>query len=327
MILSKTPLRITLGGGGTDLESFYSLYNGFCITAAINKYIYVGLHKSFENNFLLKYSNFEKEKNIRNIKHPIIRKVLELSNINKDFLEIASFADIVGGTGLGSSSCFTVGLLNVINSFKNLKLSKNKLAELACDVEIKKLGLPIGKQDQYASAYGGIKSIKINKQGKVNIKNIKISKKNILVLEKNIGLYFTGKIRKKHNILKKQNFDTKNKNLQIIENLKEIKAMGINNLKLLENGELDKFGKQLHEHWLLKLQRSKNISDSKINKIYNFAINNGAEGGKLIGAGGAGFLMLYSSDQNFLEKKLMKKFNLKKLNFNFDFEGSKIIKI
>ena len=326
MIISRSPLRISLGGGGTDLPSYYRKHEAFLISAAINKYVYVGIHKTFEKGFYLKYSNYERVQKVENIKHPIIKESIKsFKNNILDNIEIISLADIPARTGLGSSGSFTTALLLALYRYKKKKISKEQLAELACSIEIKKLNEPVGKQDQYISVYGGLKKMKINTKGKVTVSNLKISKKNINNLQSKLSIFFTGYLRKSSKILSNQNQKTIKNDREIIENLHQIKDIGLKSLKALEKTQFDDFAYLMNEHWNKKIERDKLMSNSKINKIYQVGINNGgALGGKLIGAGGGGFLMFYSNNKNKLIKTITKH-GLKQVDFSFDFNGTQII--
>lgn len=325
MIITRSPLRISLGGGGTDIKSYYQNHGGYVISAAINKYVYTSIIEPYSDGIYLKYSSHERANKINNIKHPIIREVLKNLNLKKKKrIEITTLADIPSGTGLGSSGSFTNSLVKALYSFNNLNISKTALAEFSCNIEIKKLKRPVGKQDQYISSYGGIKSLIINKKGNVNVKKIILSDKTFHKLEENLVLFFTGYTRSASKILKKQDNDSKKNLDKMIENLTEVKKMGYLTKKLLENNDLDQYAELMKYHWLKKLERSNNISNKKINYIYNEALKNGAKGGKLVGAGGGGFLMFYAKDKKKLIKK-MNNFNLKELKFNFDFQGTKTL--
>ena len=298
MIIARSPLRISLGGGGTDIKSYYQNHGGYVISAAIDKYVYTSIIEPYSDGIFLKYSSHELVNKINNIKHPIIREVLKNLNFKKKKrIEITTLADIPSGTGLGSSGSFTNSLVKALYTFNNLNISKTALAEFSCDIEINKLKRPVGKQDQYISSYGGIKSLTINKKGSVNVRKIVLSDKTFHKLEENLLLFFTGYTRSASKILKKQDDDSK-KNLDtMIKNLTEVKKMGYLTKKLLENGDLDEYAELMKYHWLKKLERSNNISNKKINYIYNEALKNGARGGKLVGAGGGGFLMFYAKDK------------------------------
>jgi D-glycero-alpha-D-manno-heptose-7-phosphate kinase len=324
MIISRSPLRISLGGGGTDIPSFYQKHDGFVMAAAINKYVYTSIIEPYANGFFLKYSSLEKVKNINKIKHPIIREVLLKYKLNLKRIEITTLADIPSGTGLGSSGSFTNSLIKALYAFNNRSINTEKLSEESCDIEINRLKNPVGKQDQYISAYGGIKNFVFKKNNKVIVSNTKISRDTFFELEDNLLLFFTGFTRSSSTILKKQDVDSKKNIHEMIENLKKIKKMGLEAKKLIENNDLKKYGELMNYHWKKKIERSKNITNKKINYIYEEALKSGAIGGKLVGAGGGGFLMFYAHDKTALRKKML---NLKveELIFKFDTEGTKII--
>jgi D-glycero-alpha-D-manno-heptose-7-phosphate kinase len=272
----------------------------------------------------LKYSSLEKVKNINKIKHPIIREVLLKYKLNLKRIEITTLADIPSGTGLGSSGSFTNSLIKALYAFNNRSINTEKLSEESCDIEINRLKNPVGKQDQYISAYGGIKNFVFKKNNKVIVSNTKISRDTFFELEDNLLLFFTGFTRSSSTILKKQDVDSKKNIHEMIENLKKIKKMGLEAKKLIENNDLKKYGELMNYHWKKKIERSKNITNKKINYIYEEALKSGAIGGKLVGAGGGGFLMFYAHDKTALRKKML---NLKveELIFKFDTEGTKII--
>jgi D-glycero-alpha-D-manno-heptose-7-phosphate kinase len=324
MIISRSPLRISLGGGGTDIPSFYEKHEGFVMAAAINKYVYTSIIEPYANGFFLKYSKLEKIKDIKKIKHPIIREVLLKYKFNLKRIEITTLADIPAGTGLGSSGSFTNSLIKALYAFNNRSINTERLSEESCDIEINRLKNPVGKQDQYISAYGGIKNFIFKKNNKVIVSNTKISRDIFFELEDNLLLFFTGFTRSSSTILKKQDVDSKKNIYEMIENLKNIKKMGLEAKKLIENNDLKKYGELMNYHWRKKIERSKNITNKKINYLYEEALKNGAIGGKLVGAGGGGFLMFYADDKTSLRKKML---NLKveELKFKFDTEGTKII--
>lgn len=295
MIIARSPLRITLGGGGTDLPSFYEKHSGFLIAAAIDKYVYVTLTKPFKPGIYLKYSLIEKTKNINNIKHPIIREVLRHEKLFNKPLEITTLADIPSGTGLGSSGSFTTALIKALYYQEKKIISPKILAEKACFIEMKKLNDPVGKQDQYISAYGGVTCFEFKKKDYVHSETLKMSQYNLNKLEENILLFYTGYSRKSKNILINQkNLSVKN-NKEMINSLKKIKAIGYQVKNFLEKGDFESFGEIMNDHWHEKKKRSKIMSNSKINYWYEGALKNGAIGGKLVGAGGGGFLMFYAS--------------------------------
>jgi D-glycero-alpha-D-manno-heptose-7-phosphate kinase len=318
MYLSKTPLRISFIGGGSDLETF-SQSEGSVISVTIDKYIFLTMHKLFERgNIFLKYSKSEKISSLAEIKHPIIREVFTKYNItNVDF---NSSADIPSGTGLGSSSAFTVGLINLCLRHLDEFKSANKIAEEACDIEIKKLKEPIGKQDQYACSLGGLNQLKFKLDGSVEVEKVNISPEKLTSLNNNLHLFYTGITRSASLILKQQIVETRKPNKFSI--IKEMVNLTHTSKRLLENGEIDDFGKILNEGWLLKKQMSNKISNKTIDELYSYGISNGALGGKLLGAGAGGFVLFYcpeSRKEKFL-KKMIKDF--RQVPFKFEFEGS-----
>ena len=323
MIITRSPLRISLGGGGTDLPSYYNDYDGFVISAAIDKYIYITIHKTFIDELILKYSKLEKVLNVEQIEHPIIRETLKLLNTDIKSLEISSLADLPAGTGLGSSSSFTTALIQALHQNSNHLIYPERLASMACDVELNKLGEPIGKQDQYISAFGGITQFTFDKDG-VLVTPLKISKETLYNLEDNLLLFFTGYSRSASSILKEQDDKTKNNNGAMINNLHFVKELGIKSKVALESANLGDFSELMNIHWQNKKERSKNMSNSKIDEWWKLALKNGALGGKLIGADGGGFLMFYTSDSSKL-RYAMNNIGLEEVRFKFDFEGTKVI--
>ena len=327
MIITRSPLRITLGGGGTDLPSYYNKNEGFVLSAAINKYVYVSIIKPFTEGIFLKYSKIEKVKNINEIQHPIIREVLKMLNLEPQ-IEITTLADIPAGTGLGSSGSFTTALLKAAYSNIKENLSQERLAELACHVEINLLGEPIGKQDQYISAIGGLNSFTFhrNNEGKdkVTFKPIKIKNKTMLDLEENLLLFFTGYSRSASNMLRDQNKRSLENEESMINNLHFIKDIGYMSKEALESDNIELFGELMHKHWEHKKKRYNAISNSKIDECYNLGIKNGAIGGKVVGAGGGGFLMFLANNKSLL-RKTMCSVGLKEVHFRFDFEGTKLM--
>lgn len=324
MIICRSPLRISLGGGGTDIPSFYKIYEGKVIAAAINKYVFTTIITPYVDGIFLKYSKSENVSKIKDIKHPIIREVLNNYKNYSKRIEITTLADIPSGTGLGSSGSFTNSLIRAIYELKEKKISKTDLAEKSCDIEINNLKRPVGKQDQYISSFGGIKNFYFKKNGRVKVNDLKIKKKTIKKLENNLLLFFTGFTRSSTKILNKQDVETKNSQKNIIDNLCEVKKIGIETENLLLRDKLLDFGLLMNYHWKKKLERSKEISNEKINYMYTQALKNGAIGGKLVGAGGGGFLMFYSEDPEKLRDK-MKKLKVNELKFNFDYEGTKVL--
>ncbi len=327
MILSRAPTRITLGGGGTDLESYYSKYGGFLIGGAIDKYCSILANKRFYDSIRLSYSQMEIKDNVADIEHRIFRATLSLLGIGKG-IELHSTADVPAGCGLGTSSSFTVALLNALHTYHRNFVSQKQLAEEACHIEIDILGEPIGKQDQYMAAFGGLTCLTFDKNGDVTVEPLRISPETLDQLEGNILLFFTGKERSASEILSEQDEKSKADDPEMIENLHRIKEIGLETRKYLEKGQLNMLGELFHAHWETKKKRSRMISDPFVDECYEVARRNGAVGGKLIGAGGGGFFMFYCSNNNSDKPKLveaMQKMCLRWERFRFDFEGAKIL--
>jgi D-glycero-alpha-D-manno-heptose-7-phosphate kinase len=324
MIIARAPLRISLGGGGTDLPSYYREHGGFLIAAAIDKYVYINIHRRFVDGFLLKYSQLEEAETIEQIKHPIIREALKLTGVQERNLEITSMADIPAGTGLGSSGSFTTALLKAFHALRKNLVHPAELAEQACQIEIEKLGEPIGKQDQYISAFGGITCFKFMPDGRVEAWPLKISEETLFNLEDNLLLFFTGYSRSASKILKEQDDKSKKSEKAIIDNLHFVKDLGKQSQLALEKGNLNEFARLMDVHWQRKKERSESMSNHQINQCYDCAMANGALGGKLIGAGGGGFLMFYAEDKARLRHAMREK-GLTEVRFRFDFEGTKIL--
>jgi D-glycero-alpha-D-manno-heptose-7-phosphate kinase len=324
MIISRAPVRLSIGGGGTDLPSYYKEFGGFLIATAINKYVYISLNKRFENSIRLSYSKTEIVEGVEKIEHRIFREALKYTRINKQ-IELVSIADIPSNCGLGTSSTFTVSLLNALFNYKKEHLSIEKLAEAACHIEINVLKEPIGKQDQYVSAFGGFNSYWFNKDGSVNVEPVNIKEESIMDLQNNILLFYLKKERSASSILKIQNDKSINKDDSTLQRLHKIKEIGLYTKKVLESGNIDEYGEILHNHWLIKKSLSDKVSDSEIDEIYEYALKNGAVGGKVVGAGGGGFLMLYCSKGKSTLVNAMKKFNLEPFWFYFEKDGVKKI--
>lgn len=324
MIITRSPLRITFGGGGTDLRSYYERHGGFLIAGAINKYVYITLHRVFPPGYIIKYSRMERTEDVSEIKHPIIRESLKLLGFKEEYLELTSMADIPAGTGLGSSSSFTTALLKALHTYRRNLVHPKELAEQACKVEIELVGEPIGKQDQYASAYGGITCFEFRKDGSVEAQPLKISNETLFNLEDNLLLFFTGYSREASSILREQNDKSKQNDRSMTENLHFVKELGLRSRDALEAGDLRKFAALMNEHWEHKKKRSGAMSNTGIDELYALALKNGALGGKLIGAGGGGFLMFYTEDKTRLRHAMLAA-DLREVRFSFDFEGTKIV--
>jgi D-glycero-alpha-D-manno-heptose-7-phosphate kinase len=324
VIIARSPLRISLGGGGTDLPSYYESYGGFVLAAAIDKYIYVSANRPFDGKIKLKYSSIENCEQIDNIKHPIVREVLRTFELSTPQIELGSMADIPSGTGLGSSGSFTTSLIKALCVHYRKNLSTLEIAELACKIEIEVLGEPVGKQDQYIAAVGGITEFNFMQDGSVKISPLNLTMDTIYRLEDNLLLFFTGISRSASMILSDQAVKTKANDSIMIDNLHFVKDLGLRSKIALLNGDTESFGKILHEHWIHKIQRSNGMSNSFIDEAYKSGLANGAIGGKLVGAGGGGFLMFYAFDKTLL-REAMKNFGLEEVRFKFDFEGTKAI--
>ncbi len=324
MIITRSPMRISLGGGGTDLPSYYREHGGFVLSAAIDKYVYITLHETFQPEFVIKYSATEVVQTVDEIKHPIIREALRMVPVAVPHLEIVSLSDIPAGTGLGSSGSFTVALLRALHTLNKELVPRQVLAEQACRIEIDILGEPVGKQDQYISSFGGITSFEFRPDGAVDVAPLRISTETLYNLEDNLLLFFTGFTRSASAILAEQDSKTRGGDSGMIEHLHQIKQFGYESKAALERGDLRRFATIMHEHWERKKYRSKSMTNSAIDEYYELARANGAVGGKLIGAGGGGFLMLYTEDKTRLRHAL-REAGLREVRMRFDFEGTQLL--
>jgi len=324
MIIARSPLRLTLGGGGTDLPSYYEKFGGFLIAAAIDKYVYITVHDTFVPDLILKYSELERVPDASHLKHPIFREAFALLGMDGHSLELTSMADIPAGTGLGSSGSFTTALLKALHAHKKNLVHPAELAAQACEIELDRLKEPIGKQDQYIAAYGGITCFKFLENGKVEAWPLKLSRETRDELEDNLLLFFTGYSRSASAILKEQDQKSKSDDSSMIENLHFVKDLGLQSQRALESGRLAEFARLMDVHWQRKKQRSGGMSNPKINEWYDLAMASGAGGGKLIGAGGGGFLMFYAEDKTKLRQALTRA-GLAEVRFRFDFEGTKLV--
>lgn len=322
MIISRAPVRLSMGGGGTDLPSYYREFGGFLIASAINRYVYILLNKRFEETIRLSYSQTEIVENVEQIKHNIFREALKYAGINKQ-VELVSVADVPSNCGLGTSSTFTVSLMNALYAYKKDYVSLYKLAESACEIEIEILKEPIGKQDQYASAFGGFNAYYFNKDNSVTIEPINIREEVLMELQSNLFLFYLNQKRSASNVLKEQDKKSKIKDENVINRLHKIKEIGLQTRKLFESGKIDEFGEILHEHWMTKKGLSSGITNTFIDEVYETARNNGAIGGKIVGAGGGGFLLLYCPRDKTKLVEAMKMHNLCPTWFSFEPEGAK----
>ena len=325
MIITRSPLRISLGGGGTDLPSYYREHGGgFLIAGAIDKYVYVTVLRPFVEGIYLKYSQLETAATPAEVKHPIIREALTMLGLKTPQLEITTLADIPAGTGLGSSGSFTTALLKALYAHRRHLLLPQELAEMACHIEIERLGEPIGKQDQYIAAYGGLTCFSFNPDDSVDASPLGIPIEALFELEDRLALFFTGYTRNAGDLLKDQHVRSQKSDAAMLESLHYVKDLGLRSKEALERGDIDSFGLLMREHWESKKKRSGGMTNPRIDHFYEKAMGAGAVGGKLVGAGGGGFLMFLADDKSRL-RKAMREEGLEELRFKFDFDGSKVL--
>jgi D-glycero-alpha-D-manno-heptose-7-phosphate kinase len=324
VFIARSPLRVSLGGGGTDLPSYYREFGGFLIAAAIDKAVYVTAHHTFHPELVVRYSRIERVTGPAGVKHPIVREALGLLNITESNVEITSMADIPAGTGLGSSGSFGTALLKALYRLRHKVIAPADLAEAACHIEIDRLGEPVGKQDQYVAAFGGVNTYEFRPDGTVAVRPLEVSDDTLREFEVRVLLFSTGIVRQAPEILKDQDDKTKERSAAMIANLHAIKQIGYESKAVLESGQLGAYGELLHEHWQRKRRRSRLISNPRIDHWYEVARANGAVGGKLIGAGGGGFLMFLADDPTRLRRALAAE-GLAELRFGFDYEGTRIL--
>ncbi|HEU0120192.1 MAG TPA: galactokinase [Bryobacteraceae bacterium] len=325
MIITRSPLRISLGGGGTDLPSYYLEHGGFAISAAIDRYVYITLHNTFQPGLIVKYSKMEHVDGVSDLKHPIVREALRLVlGEGASYLEMTSMSDIPAGTGLGSSGSFTTALLTALHTLNKTVVGRQDLAEQACHIEIDRLGEPVGKQDQYIAAFGGLQCLHFGTDGSVNVEPLAASAETLYTLEDNLVLFFTGYTRSASAILQEQDTKSRQKDTGMAQNLHFIKELGMESKRAFEAGDPRRFGEIMHVHWEHKKKRSSGMSNPRIDEWYEAGRAHGAIGGKLIGAGGGGFLMFYTEDKTRL-RHAMKRLGLSEVRIRFDFEGSAVV--
>jgi D-glycero-alpha-D-manno-heptose-7-phosphate kinase len=317
-------LRVTLGGGGTDLPSYYQTYEGFLIAGAIDKYVYITVNTPFRDGIFLKYSRLEEAASAPEVKHPIIREVLSLPKLGRPKVEITSLTDIPAGTGLGSSGSFTTALLKAMYAHCRLRLSPAETAELACHIEIDRLGEPVGKQDQYIASYGGLTCFTFRRDDTVLAEPLATGERIFYELEDRLLLFFTGFSRSAASILKDQDSRSREKDGRMLDNLHYVKDLGLRSRAALEKGDIPGFALLLREHWEHKKRRSQGMSNPEIDAWYELGMANGAAGGKLVGAGGGGFLMFLAEDAARL-RQAMRGAGLQEVRFRFDLEGTRIV--
>jgi D-glycero-alpha-D-manno-heptose-7-phosphate kinase len=324
MIITRSPLRITLGGGGTDVPSYYREHGGFCIAASIDRYVYVSVIRPFKPGIFLKYSELERVEQVEQVAHNIIREALRMLEFKTPQIEITTLADIPAGTGLGSSGSFTTALLKALYAHRRRLVHPSELAQLACEIEINRLHEPIGKQDQYASAYGGITCFSFHPDESVEARPLPLKMETLFDLEDNLLLFFTGFARSAGLIMEDQEARTQKHDPEMLENLHYVKELGCRTQAALEAGDTGQFGEIMHEHWENKKKRSGGMSNPQIDEWYELGRANGAVGGKLVGAGGGGFLMFYAHERKRL-RAAMARAGLEEVRFRFDFEGTKVL--
>ncbi len=324
MIITRTPFRFTLGGGGTDLSSYYSRYGGFIFAAGIAKYMYIDVNQPFDGLVRVKYSQSETVETAGEIRHDIAREALKLMGIERG-IEVVSIADIPAGTGLGSSSCYTVGLLNALHTFKSDHISLSELAEEACRLEIDILGGPLGKQDQYLAAYGGLTVLEIEPNGTVRVRNARVSEDCIDELNRNLLFFYTHTSHSSADILSDQRSGVERDEREIVESMHRIKEIGYRVLEAVESSNLSEVGRLFDAHWEQKKKLSPKMTTPRFEKIYRSARENGALGGKISGAGGGGFFVFYVEENHRRFKDKMQELGLRPMRYRFDFEGSKVL--
>jgi D-glycero-alpha-D-manno-heptose-7-phosphate kinase len=320
VIFSRAPLRISLGGGGTDLPSYYSEHGGFLLAGAIDKYIYMLMHTVFQRQFKMKYSETENVSDPSEIKHPILRETL-VRHWRGNPLEIASVADVPAGTGMGSSGAFTVALLKGLAQARRTSITPGALAEAACEIEIDVLHEPCGKQDPYVAAHGGICAYTFERDGSVLVEPLELSPETLRSLNDNLLLFYTGDARDASAVLSDQDLRTRTGDGEMLENLHRTKEMGHKSRDLLQSGDLFAYAELMHEHWLNKRKRSPGMASPRIDDLYTLARRSGVIGGKLVGAGGGGFLLLYARNPADT-RQAMAAAGATELSFDFEFSGA-----
>ena len=325
MIITRTPFRVTLGGGGTDLPSFYREHGGFILAVSLDKYMYLNVNTPIvDDKIRVKYTKTEQVEHVDQVEHTLAREALQHFGITSG-IEIVSIVDIPAGTGLGSSSAYLVGLLNAMHALTQNPVGPQQLAEEACHIELDLLKKPIGKQDQYMAAFGGLTILDISPDGKVRVTRLGLEVEVLEALEHNLLMFYTQDMRDATTILRKQDSATQRNDKVVVSSLREIKDIGIETCSAIVDGNLRRFGELMDIHWQAKKRLAEGITNPQIDAWYELAKRNGAIGGKISGAGGGGFLTLYCEENTSQLREAMRGAGLRQLNFRFDFEGSKVI--
>ncbi|HGE72467.1 TPA: galactokinase [Candidatus Poribacteria bacterium] len=325
MIITRTPFRFTLGGGGTDLPSYYSKYGGFIFAAGINKYMFISINRPIVDDLVrVKYSKTEIVNHIDELQHDIAKEAMRMMGI-ENAIEVVSMADVPAGTGLGSSSCYAVGLLNGLHTMKREYIALKEIAEEACRLEIEILKKPIGKQDQYMASFGGLTVLDIERDGKVHVRAARVSDSTIDDLNRNLLMFYTNTSRSADEILSEQSRGAKEEKKDVVENMHYIKEIGYKILEAVESGNITDVGLMFDQHWQYKKRISTKMSNPHFDKIYEIAKENGALGGKISGAGGGGFFVFYVEEKHGKFREKMKELGLREMRYRFDFEGTKVM--
>ena len=325
MIITRTPFRFTLGGGGTDLPSYYEKRGGFILAAAIDKYLYISVNTPIVDDLIrVKYSRSETVERRDQVQHDIAREAMAMMGI-ENALEIVSMADVPAGTGLGSSSCYAVGLLHALSNLKREYVPLQTLAERACELEIVRLGKPIGKQDQYMAAFGGIRVLDIAPDGTVSVRNAGIEAGALEDFSRNLLAFYTRTSRNADDILRAQSRAAREEKNNVVGNLDMIKEIGFGILEALERGDFARIGLLFDEHWTRKKELAPGISNPWLDEVYGAAKKSGALGGKISGAGGGGFFLFYCERDHHKLRAAMAAMGLREMRYRFEFEGSKVI--
>jgi D-glycero-alpha-D-manno-heptose-7-phosphate kinase len=324
MILARSPLRVSLGGGGTDLPSYYREHGGLVLAAAIDKYVYVALNRTLVPELIVKYSQTERVASAAEVRHPIVREALALLGLPGPYLELASMADIPAGTGLGSSGSFATALLAALHAHCERPAAARELAEQACQIEIERLGEPIGKQDPYIAAHGGLASLTFGPGERVDVAPLQLGAATLGRLREDLLLFYSGRSRSAGEILKEQDERTRRADPAMTTSLHHVKHLGLESQRALERGDMRGFAEIMNEHWRLKRERSRAISTPEIDAWHELGMRSGALAGKLVGAGGGGFLLFYAGDAGRL-RRAMAEAGLPEVRFGFDFEGTRVL--